>query len=147
VLTAGAARLGLADSVRFTGAVALEEVPRFLMQMDAAAAPYPPLANFYFSPLKVYEYLAAGLPVVASRVGQLAELLTDGVDGLLYPPGDARALAGALTRLAGDAALRERLGRAGRAKVEAKHSWQHVARRILTIAEGARVPERVQVRG
>ncbi|MDQ3458122.1 MAG: glycosyltransferase family 4 protein [Deinococcota bacterium] len=145
-LMAEVARLGLSDSVRFTGAVAPEDVPRLLAQMDAAAAPYPPLADFYFSPLKVYEYLAAGLPVAASRVGQLGDLLTDGVDGLLYEPGDARALAEALARLGQDASLRERLGQAGRAKVASEHSWQRVARRILSIAEGAR-GQRAQVHG
>jgi glycosyltransferase involved in cell wall biosynthesis len=102
--------------------------------MDAAVAPYPALANFYFSPLKVYEYLAAGLPVVASRLGQLERLVEHGVTGLLVPPENAAALADALERLQGDGALRARLGQAARARVLRDHTWDAVVRRILRLA-------------
>jgi glycosyltransferase involved in cell wall biosynthesis len=61
--------------------------------------------------------MAAGLPVVASRLSGIPELVTDGVEGLLVPPGDAVALADALARLAADPALRARLGASGRATV------------------------------
>jgi glycosyltransferase involved in cell wall biosynthesis len=111
--------------------------------MDVAAAPYPPLAHFYFSPLKVYEYMAAGLPVVASRIGQLAELVAEGVNGLLCQPGDPAALAAALGRLRAEPELRNRLGRAARATVLRKHTWDAVARRILRLAGLAPVPASV----
>ena len=80
----------------FTNAVAPEAVPGLLASIDAAVAPYPALGHFYFSPLKVYEYMAAGRAIVASRAGQLEELLEDGAHALLCPPGDAAALAEAL---------------------------------------------------
>ena len=70
--------------------------------MDVACAPYPAGGSDYFSPLKVYEYLAAGLPVVASAVGQIPAALDHGRLGRLVRPGDAAALTAAL------AALRDR---------------------------------------
>src|SRR5690606_26431066 len=80
-----AAELGISDAVIFTGAVAPADVPGYLGEMDIAVAPYPAPSgdldggqDSYFSPLKVLEYMAAGLPVVASAVGQVPELL--GVD-------------------------------------------------------------------
>src|SRR5262249_52500974 len=110
-LASDLAQRGLVKAAEFTGAVAPGEIPGLLASMDVAFAPYPPLANFYFSPLKVYEYMAAGLPVVASRLGQLQSLIEPEVDGLLVPPGDSAALAAALERLLKDSALRARLGR------------------------------------
>jgi glycosyltransferase involved in cell wall biosynthesis len=137
-LEAGLAALGLSESAHLTGAVAPSEIPGLLAVMDVAVAPYPDQPDFYFSPLKVYEYMAAARPVVASRIGQLAHLIKDGIDGLLCPPGDAVALAAALERLHDDPVLRERLGRAARATVLRDHTWDAVARRILNVA--ARVP-------
>jgi glycosyltransferase involved in cell wall biosynthesis len=117
-----------------TGAVAPSQVPGLLASMDVAVAPCPHGASFYFSPLKVYEYMAAGRPVIASRIGQLANLIEDGVNGLLCPAGDPIALAAALNRLRRDPALRARLGRAARAAVLKNHTWDIVARRILDLA-------------
>jgi glycosyltransferase involved in cell wall biosynthesis len=134
LMTEVAAR-GLADAVYFTGAVDAAEVPAWLASMDAAVAPYPALANFYFSPLKVYEYMAARVPVVASRIGQLVKLITPEVNGLLVPPGDAAALAAALERLLRDRALGRRLGKAGRAAILAGHTWDQVAQKILQHAD------------
>jgi len=141
-LRAEAARLGVGAAVTFTGAVPPEQVPALLARMDVAVAPYPVLETFYFSPLKVYEYMAAGVPVVVSRVGQLAELIEDGRSGLLCPPGDAGALMGALARLADDAVLRERLAAAGRETILKAHTWEWVAARIVELA-GRAAPQGV----
>lgn len=126
---------GLSWAAHLTGAVSPSEVPLLLAGMDAAVAPYPRLARFYFSPLKVYEYMAAGLPVVASRIGQLDGLIRHGVNGLLCPPGDAAALAAALARLRANSRLRRRLGEAARATVLREHTWEAAARRILRLAK------------
>lgn len=126
--------LGLADAARFTGALPADRVPEALARMHAAAAPYAAAGPFYFSPLKLYEYMAAGLPVVASRVGHLAEVVAEGRTGLLVPPGEPQALAAALARLAGDAALRAELGAAARAEVLAHHTWDRVAAQVLALA-------------
>jgi glycosyltransferase involved in cell wall biosynthesis len=124
----------LRDAALFTGAVAPEAVPGLLASMDVAVAPYPPLANFYFSPMKVYEYMAAGLPVVASRIGQLTAIIRHEETGLLCPPGDAAALAAALQRLEREPAWRHTLGQAAHATVCREHTWKAVAERILGLA-------------
>src|SRR5262249_55329491 len=130
-------------AAQLTGAVPPSEVPRLLAGMDAAVAPYPKLPRFYFSPLKVYEYMAAGLPVVASRLGQLEELIRHGINGLLCPPGDAAALAAALAGLRADPGLRRRLGETARATVLRQHTWEAAVGRILCLAEAIATPDLV----
>lgn len=125
---------GLANAVHLTGAVPPDRIPRMLAAMDAAVAPYAGRPGFYFSPLKVFEYMAAGLPVVASRVGQLEELIAHGETGLLCAPDDAGALAAQLRHLRHDRCLRARLGAAARATVVERHTWQAVAAHVLTLA-------------
>jgi glycosyltransferase involved in cell wall biosynthesis len=124
---------GLREAAELVGAVDPADVPALLASMDAALAPYPAGDGFYFSPLKVYEYMAAGLPVVASRVGQLAGLIRPGENGMLCPPGDAAALAAALERLHRRPALRRRLGEAARQDVLREHTWDAVVRRVLEL--------------
>lgn len=129
---------GLGAKAVFTGAVDPAEVPRWLASMDVAVAPYPKLSDFYFSPLKLYEYMAAGLPVVASRIGQIGEAIEDGQTGLLCTPGDAPAFAAAFERLHRDEELRRRLGGAARREVLRSRTWAAVAERIRDIAAEAR---------
>lgn len=112
------------------GAVPHQEIPHWLDRADVGVAPYPELDDFYFSPLKVVEYMAAGLPVVASSVGQLRSLVQDGKTGLLVRPGDAESLASALVRLAEDRKLRLRMGRRARERAERRHDWSRVTDRI-----------------
>lgn len=131
---------GLLPFTHLTGAVSPQQIPALLATMDVAVAPYPANLDFYFSPLKVVEYLAAGLPVVASDIGQLAHLITHGETGWLCPPGDAGALAAALVQLWHAPDLRQRLGEAGRRDILAHHTWDKVAAQILAMAFG-RVPE------
>jgi glycosyltransferase involved in cell wall biosynthesis len=128
------AHRGLTSAAHFTGAVPPEGVPALLAEMDAGVAPYPRLRSFYFSPLKVYEYMAAGLGVVASRSGQLEALIEHGVNGLHFAPGDAAALAAALDELAADPGLRRRLGQAARATILRGHTWDGVAQRLVRLA-------------
>ena len=131
-----AASLGLAGRVELVGSVAPEKVPAALRDFDVAVAPYDDPEQDYFSPLKVFEYLAAGLPVVASDVGQLRGLLdVDGEPaGLLVPPGDPVALRQALCALAGDAALRHLLGNRARRLAVERHRWTSVVDRALGLA-------------
>jgi glycosyltransferase involved in cell wall biosynthesis len=125
--------------VTFTGATLPDDVPAWMARMDVGLAPYPGLPQFYFSPLKVVEYMAAGLPVVASRVGCLPDLVEHGVTGLLCPPDDPPALAGALLALLHDPEFCCRLGEAGRDKALKHHTWESVVRRILNVAAPALV--------
>ncbi|WP_316668639.1 glycosyltransferase family 4 protein [uncultured Propionibacterium sp.] len=128
-----AARLGL--EVDFRGAVRPADMPAQLAGSAIGVAPYPRTGSGndqYFSPLKVYEYLAAGLPVVASGVGQLPGIL--GRLGVLVAPSDPAALAGALDALAVDPRRRAELGRAGRALAVERHSWTGVVERIMRLS-------------
>lgn len=129
-----AAALGIADAVEMTGAVAPIDVPAALHRMDVATAPYPDGGEGYFSPLKVYEYMAAGLPVVASAVGQLPSVVDHSRTGFLVPGSDPTALAAMLRVLATDRYLRERVGQAARRHVESAHTWTHVVERSLAAA-------------
>ncbi len=125
----------LLEQAHFTGAMAHTDVPGLLASMDVAVAPYPNLADFYFSPLKVYEYMAAGLPVVVSNIGQLGKLINHDVNGLLVPAGDAGELAHALVRLRNEPLLRARLGEAARACILHEHTWEKVVDRIFALAD------------
>jgi glycosyltransferase involved in cell wall biosynthesis len=81
------------------------------------------------------EAMAAERPVVASRVGGLAEVIVEGETGALVPPGDTEALARAVDRLAADPSLRARLGAAGRARVVARHTMARMAEGTLACYE------------
>ncbi len=135
--------LGVEGAATFAGAVEPSAVPSWLAAMDVAAAPVRPEAC-YFSPLKVFEALAAGRAVVSNPLGQVGEFLSDGQDALLVPHGDPGALAGAFARLRADPALRARLGRAGRARVLEDLTWDAIARRVLSIADAVRGTTRVR---
>jgi len=132
------AAAGLAGSTTFTGAVPHAEVARWLAAMDLTVAPYGPAAGFYFSPLKLYEYMAAGRPVVAADIGQIRGAVRHGITGLLYPPGDAEALAGAVETLAADPALAAMLGESGRAWVRRHRTWAGNAAQVVALATAHR---------
>jgi glycosyltransferase involved in cell wall biosynthesis len=132
---------GLLGATHLTGAVPASRVPQLLASMDVAVAPYLACPDFYFSPLKVYEYMAAGLPTVASDIGQIAEVIDHEVDGLLCRPGDPAALSEALARLHADPSLGRRLGAAARKKMLEHHSWDGIAGRLLDLAQLPSVSE------
>ena len=117
------------DHVIFTGTVAHERMPTALSAADVGVAPFdvdrhPPLRlGFYWSPLKIFEYMASGLPVVAPALPRLRSLVGHQVEGVLYDPATPAALADALASLR-DPDRRHRLGVAARARAEREYSWQ-----------------------
>jgi glycosyltransferase involved in cell wall biosynthesis len=117
------------ERVVFTGALAHDVMPAALAAADIGVAPFdtaahPPLSlAFYWSPLKVFEYMASGLPVVAPRIERLETLVRNGSEGLLYSPPGPEALADTLVRL-GDAGFRGSLGRAARERAVHEYSWK-----------------------
>ena len=144
-LRAQAGRLGV--EADFRGAVAPQDIPIHLAGSAIGVAPYPDLGGGeqqYFSPMKVLEYLAAGLAVVASDVGQIPQLLEDGSGrhGMLVAPSDPTALAAALDDLAACPDRRARMGRSGRLLAEERHSWHRTVARILELAGLAQGGER-----
>ncbi len=122
---------GLSPHVRFEGARTHAEVAEFLRHVDIAIVAAPDALDYYFSPLKIYEYAAAGCAILAPRAGQVAARFVHGEDAFLVSPGDAAGLADGLVQLAEDPALRERLGAAARQRARREFDWSGVARAIL----------------
>jgi glycosyltransferase involved in cell wall biosynthesis len=127
---------GLSDVATLTGRVDNADIPGYVTSMDIATAPYPAGDEdaFYFSPLKLYEYMAAGRAILASAMGQINDTIQHERNGLLVAPGDAGALAEALERLLNDPNLRENLGQNARCDAVAQHTWSASVRRVLALA-------------
>jgi glycosyltransferase involved in cell wall biosynthesis len=130
--------LGLAETTETTGAVDADEIPGLLSRMDVALAPYT-RDEQYFSPLKVFEYLAAGVAVVASRIDGLSGDLVDGREALVVEPGDRPSFVAAVQRLCTDRDLACALGRRGRAAARQRFCWDQTVDRILGAANAAAV--------
>ena len=125
---------GLADRIMSTGAVSPSEVADYLDACDVLASPHVPLAGgveFFGSPTKLFEYMAAGKAIVASRLGQIGETLEDGETALLVTPGDAEELAAAVKRLATAPELRSKLGANARRRAIEQHSWDDNVQQLL----------------
>ena len=129
-VAAEARRLGLEGAFRFLGALPPSAMPGHLGAAHAGIAPfqvaaYPPFQRFgfFYSPLKVFEYLACGLPVVTTACPELAALVREGETGHLLAEGDLEGMAGALSGLAGDPARRSAMGVAARKEAEERFSW------------------------
>jgi len=124
------------ENVTFTGFVPPSEVPLYQLSADVLVATVAADPDTdYFSPLKLFEYMAAGVPIVASRKGAYEEVLTDGQTALFVPPGAVPDLADAVDRLLSDPELRADLGRRAREHVE-QYDWRVRARRILAAIDG-----------
>jgi glycosyltransferase involved in cell wall biosynthesis len=108
------------------------QIPLFLAAFDVCAMPLPSTPHFdhHASPLKLFEYMAAGRAIVASALPSVAEVVRHGESALLVPPGDADELAGAIARLREDDALRTRLGDSARREATG-YAWSVRAARIL----------------
>ncbi|NNJ09847.1 glycosyltransferase family 4 protein [Chloroflexales bacterium ZM16-3] len=116
---------------RFTGAIPYDQVPAELAKADLGLAPFntaphPALraAGFFWSPLKIYEYMAVGLPVVTANIPPLSTVIRDGQEGALYPEGDLVALAEAIARVLDDPAAARAMGVSARQRVVERYSWQ-----------------------
>lgn len=116
------------DGVVFTGALPHDQMPAALAAAHIGVAPFdiaahkPLSLGFYWSPLKMFEYMASGLPVVAPAVARIPRLVEHGREGLLYDPRDDGALSRTLEQLADDG-LRRRLGAAARERAVREYSW------------------------
>ncbi|MEO7910777.1 MAG: glycosyltransferase family 4 protein [Roseiflexaceae bacterium] len=129
---AAAERLAAAWPGRFTftGAVAYDAVPQLLAGAAIGVAPFNTVAHpalrsagFFWSPLKVYEYMAAGLPVVTAALHPLNQVIRDRQEGALFAEGDLPGLAAAIARLLDDPAAAQVMGRRARDRVVEHYSW------------------------
>jgi glycosyltransferase involved in cell wall biosynthesis len=135
-LEALAAAMG--DAVRFAGYRSQEEVANILATADVFVLP-----SFAEGvPVVLMEAMAAGKPVIATRIAGVPELVEDGESGLLVPPGDAASLGAAIARLAGDPAMGQRMGKAGRAKVRAEFDVRKEAAWLLSLFRGGAISPR-----
>ena len=129
--------LGVFDRVTFTGFVASADVPARLAAASILVVPTvaTPSAR-YTSPLKLFEFRSLGRPIVATDLPSVREIISDDVNGLIVPPGDPDAMAGAIVRLADHPELSERLARRAFDDVEA-YSWRRRAERVAAVLEEA----------
>jgi glycosyltransferase involved in cell wall biosynthesis len=127
---AAAERAGLAGRVTAPGRVPPERVPGLLAACDVGALPG---TNDYGQPMKLLEYAAAGLAVVAPDRPPVREVVTAGRTALLFPPGDGHALAAALRRLSADPGLREDLGQRARREVAGPAGWSVRAEELAAV--------------
>ena len=132
-LQAQAERLGIARRVEFTGLASQDEVPGLVARFDIALQPR---VVPYASPLKIFEYMAAGRAIVAPDQPNIREILEHERTALLFDPADPGASWRAVSRLAADPGLRARLGEAARAEVGRRdYTWAGNAKRIVAWAE------------
>lgn len=129
-----ARQLGLSERVRFTGGVDHSEIPSLLGAMDVAVAPFRSVEKFYFSPIKLFEYMAANRCVVASRLGQIAEVIEDGVTGLLCEPDDPEDLVSKLRWALRSKSARMQLGERAGAVARERFTWTRAARATEALA-------------
>ena len=126
--------LGIGSSVHITGLVPQNKIPEILLAVDVAVIPYPMLPHeLWFSPLKLYEYMAAGKAIVASRSGQIADVIQDGENGRLVTPGKIDELANMIVRLLNNPDEREWIGKNARQQAVEQHSWDRYIRRLEEI--------------
>jgi len=128
-------RLSGWTNVTFLGGVPHERMPGILAAMDILVAPYPAQDFFYFSPIKLFEYMASGRAVVSARLGQIAEVVRDGENGVLYDPARPGDFVEKLTELAASPERRARLGAEARRTVVQGYTWDHHARRVAELLE------------
>lgn len=137
---------GLHKVVTFKGEVDHERIPDLLAEMDVGVAPYPRLRGFYFSPLKVFEYMAAGVPVVASNIGQIGEVLEHRKTALLHRPGSVSDMVAHIEELRRRPELAARLARAARRLLCRRFTWRRNADRVLEMIAAAQRRHRLSAR-
>ena len=123
----------LENEVSLIGSVPFEEVPAYINAMDITVAPYAKLPQLYGSPIKLFEYMAVGKPIVTTQRPLVAAVIEHLKNGIIVKPGDPQQLATAIVQLINDKDLRERLGSEGRRMVEEKYTWEGNAQKIIEI--------------
>ncbi len=134
--------------VIFTGMVPHDRVRPYLDAADILASPHVPLPDgkpFFGSPTKLFEYMAMGKAIVASRLDQLAQVLTHGETAILIEPGSVSELTAAIRLLARQPELRGQLGKAARLAAIDRHTWKQNVAPVLAFAQQEAKPDRPHV--
>ena len=131
-----AQKLYLSDRVRFFGKVPHRDIPDYLALFDVAVAPAPATehSSFYGSPLKMFEYMAAGVPMIVSDLPALREVLSTET-ALFIKPADAHELAQAVSLLQREPARAQAMAIEARALVEKRFTWHARAQGILSLIQ------------
>jgi glycosyltransferase involved in cell wall biosynthesis len=132
------ARERLGDRVKMTGPVEQGEVVAYAAGATIGVIPYEPvgLNNTYTTPNKLFDYMAAGLPVAASRLPELTRFVELGEMGLTFTPGDPAALAEAINRMLADPVRYERM-RERAQEAALRYTWEHESSKLLALYRGA----------
>ncbi|MCX5090349.1 glycosyltransferase [Streptomyces sp. NBC_00365] len=128
-----ARRLSVHDRITWTGALPRSEALRMLSCCDILVSPHcwTVKGSFFGSPVKLFEYMALGRPIVASRLEQISEILQDGVTAVLTEPGDPVDLARGITRVLARSDRGMALGASARQEALELHTWERRAEQIL----------------
>jgi len=124
---------GLQQAVIMTGTIAHTHVPEILSAADVAVVPAVPVAASHGgtgTPLKLFEYMAAGKAIVATALNQAAEVIQDGYNGLLVEAGDVDGFAEAMLALLNNPGARSRLGQNARRQAAEQYSWKEYTKRL-----------------
>ena len=120
---------GVVDHIEVTGPLGQADAIASIRRAWVGLAPYPAEEFFYFSPIKIVEYLAAGIPVVSTRLGDVPDLVAGG--GKVVAADDPAAFVGAVDALLRDPMEREVLGSHGRARMAREQTWRAIAHRTI----------------
>ena len=120
----------LTDNFTMTGTIPHDDIPEYIAAMDIGLAPYGYEELFYASPMKIFEYMAMGKPMIATAQGQIKDIIKHGENGLLIGPDDSSGLAKAILELGGNKDMMRNMGLKARATVES-YTWEANARKVL----------------
>lgn len=121
---------GISEYISFTGNVPFDQIPSYIAAMDITVMPN---SNSYGSPIKIFEYMAMGKPVIAPKLGPVEEIITDGREGLLINPNIKDELEHSILRLCNDGKLRNEMGINARRTVLEHHTWEKNSERVIQI--------------
>jgi glycosyltransferase involved in cell wall biosynthesis len=126
---------GYADRIILPGFVSHDDIPRYLSCMDIVLAPYPKLDFFYASSMKLFEYMAAGKAIVATRIGQIAEVIQEGRNGFLYEADSFKEMYQKVKALILSSELRNKVSQNARKDVEGEWNWDRAAEKMEHVFE------------
>jgi glycosyltransferase involved in cell wall biosynthesis len=130
------AQEGITNKVFLPGYIEYNDIPFYLAGMDIVIAPYPNYEFFYYSPIKIFEYMAAGKCVVATAIGQIKEVIDDGINGMLFQPGNYDEMVQKTFSLLKNNSLQKKIGKAARNTIENNYTWRHTAEKLNRVISG-----------